>query len=513
MKFYNINYYSNILKNHNLLVKSHIIDDDKLIENITYNSKETSDLTLFACKGATFKSEYLDQSVENGILCYLSEVEYKTSSPVSYIIVNDIRKAMAIVANEFYDKAYEKLNLIGITGTKGKSTTAYYVKYILDEYLNSINEKPCGILSSIDKFDGVIFEESTLTTPESFVLHKHFHNAVTSGLKYFVMEVSSQALKYDRVTGVTFDVTAFLNISEDHISPVEHSDFNDYFSSKLKLFSMSKNTIINLDCDNSKEIQEHSKNCPNVTGFTFNHDNCNNPLANLIGKDLKKHDNLIKFNTSSNKFSNLNSPNDFALSMPGLFNAENAMTAIGIAQALDIPLNFIKDGLLKARSKGRMELFNNSNNSIIAIVDYAHNKLSFDKLYNSTIQEYEGYQIYTVFGCPGGKAYNRREELGLLSGQYSTSVYLTNEDCGYDDIEEINDQIKQFILKSNKDCNCFSIHDRGLAIQTAILDAKNSNKKTIILITGKGAETRQKIKSEYVPCKSDIDYVVEFINN
>ncbi len=508
MKFYPINYYCDILEKHGLLVKSHILDFDKLIQNITYNSKETSNLTLFACKGATFKKDYLDQSVNNGILCYLSEIEYETPTPVSYLIVNDIRKAMAIVADTFYDKAYEKLNLIGITGTKGKSTTAYYVKYILDEYLQSLGEKPCGILSSIDKYDGVILEESTLTTPESFVLHKHFHNAVTSGLKYFVMEVSSQALKYHRVTGITFDVTAFLNISEDHISPVEHSDFNDYFSSKLKLFSMSKNTIINLDCDNSKEVQENSKNCPNVIGFTFDEKNFENPLANLIGSNLKKDNNLTCFSAISNKFSLLDTNQVFALTMPGLFNAENAMTAIGISLTLNIPLNFIKEGLLKARSKGRMELFSNKDNSVIAIVDYAHNKLSFDKLYKSTIQEYKGYEIITVFGCPGGKAYNRREELGLLSGQYSTKVYLTNEDCGYDDIEEINNQIKQYILKSNPDCLYYSIHDRGEAIKTAIEDA---NKNTVILITGKGAETRQKIKSEYVPCKSDIDYVMEYI--
>lgn len=509
MKFFPIEHYADILQEHGLLIKKNILKDNVLVENITYNSKDTAPLTMFACKGATFKKEYLDQSINNGILCYLSEVEYETTTTINFLIVNDIRKAMAIVADVFYNKSYEKLHLIGITGTKGKSTTAYYVKYIIDEYMHSIGEKPCGILSSIDKYDGVIFEESTLTTPESFVLHKHFHNAVTSGLKYFVMEVSSQALKYDRVTGINFDVTAFLNISEDHISPIEHSDFEDYFSSKLKLFSMSKNTIINLDCDCSLEIQDNSKNCPNVLGYTFNKENYDNPLANLIGYDLRKENELTCFDVQSNKLTDLTEKQKFALSMPGLFNAENAMTAIGISLILDIPLNFIKDGLLKARSKGRMELFSNKDKSVIAIVDYAHNKLSFEKLYQSTLEEYKGYEIITVFGCPGGKAFNRRKELGLLSGQYSNQVYLTNEDCGYDDIEEINDEIKKYILQSNKNCICYSIHDRGDAIKSAI---NNANKNSVILITGKGAETRQKIKNEYVPCKSDIEYVQEYLN-
>lgn len=501
MKIYSVDYYVELLENEGLLVNSIIVNSQQTIENITYNSKETKELTLFACKGAAFKEEYLTQAVGNNIACYLSEVEYQTAKPVNALIVNDIRKAMAVVANEFYDKAYQKLELIGITGTKGKSTTAYYVKYILDEYLSSIGEKPTGILSSIDTYDGIIFEESTLTTPESFVLHKHFHNAVESGLKYFVMEVSSQALKYDRVTGVEFDVTAFLNISEDHISPVEHSNFNDYFNSKLKLFAMSKNTVINLDADCSEEIQAHSKNCPNVIGLTFD----NHPQAKLIGTNLRKQNNLTCFEVTSIEF-NLNQ--DFTLTMSGLFNSENALTAIGITSLLNIPLNFIKDGLHKARSKGRMELFANNDNTVVAIVDYAHNKLSFEKLYQSTIEEYKGWEIVTVFGCPGGKAYNRREELGLLSGKYSTKVYLTNEDCGYDDIEEINQEIKKYILQANKDCTCFSIHDRGEAIKTAIENAKPN---TIILITGKGAETRQKIKSEYVPCRSDIDYVEEYI--
>lgn len=507
MKFYSIQYYAGLLKEQGLLTKSKIITPDQKIENITYDSKETTDLTLFACKGVAFKKDYLDQAINNNIVCYLSEIEYETPE-INVLIVNDIRKAMAIVADVFYNKAYEKLKLIGITGTKGKSTTAYYVKYILDEYLSSIEEKPCGILSSIDKYDGVIFEESTLTTPESFVLHKHFHNAVKSGLKYFVMEVSSQALKYDRVTGVTFDVTAFLNISEDHISPVEHSDFDDYFSSKLKLFSMSKNTIINLDIDYSSEVQSKSKDCPNVIGFTLNSDN-NNSFNKLTSCNVRKENNLTCFDVTSTEFDNLKTTQEFALSMPGLFNVENALTAIGITSLLDIPLNFIKKGLLKARSKGRMELFSNNDNSIIAIVDYAHNKLSFEKLYQSTIEEYKNWEIITVFGCPGGKAYNRREELGLLAGQYSSKVYLTNEDCGYDDVEEINKEISKFILKSNKNCEIHSIYERGDAIQSAI---KNASSKTVILITGKGAETRQKIKSEYVPCRSDIDYVQEYIN-
>lgn len=152
------------------------------------------------------------------------------------ILVTDIRKTMALLANRFYNEAWEQLNLIGITGTKGKSTTTYYVKYILDHYLSASGKPPCAILSGIDVDDGVISEESHLTTPEAVMLHRHFRNAVDSGREFLTMEVSSQALKYDRTAGVVFDVGCYLNVAEDHISPIEHCDFDDYFESKLRLF-------------------------------------------------------------------------------------------------------------------------------------------------------------------------------------------------------------------------------------------------------------------------------------
>ena len=174
---------------------------------------------------------------------------YETNVPVSYLIVNDIRSAMALIADLFFDRAYQKLTLIGITGTKGKSTTAFYIKYILDEYLQSIGEKTSAIVSSIDIYDGRVMKPAVLTTPEAFELHQHFDNAVQSGIRYFEMEVSSQALKYKRVEGVQFDTGVFLNISEDHISPNEHSNFEDYFSSKLKLFSQCRRAVVNLNSD------------------------------------------------------------------------------------------------------------------------------------------------------------------------------------------------------------------------------------------------------------------------
>lgn len=491
MKIYSINSYVEALDEAGLLTDYDIKDKTLAIEHITYNSKDTKPYSLFTCKGAAFKKDYLDEAVDNQIACYLSEKIYDTNVPVSHIIVSDIRKAMAIVAYMFYDCPYNKLNLVGITGTKGKSTTAYYLKYIIDEYMQSLFKKPCGIISSIDTYDGISLFESHLTTPEAYELHNHFDNAVSSGLEYMVMEVSSQALKYDRVYGVGFDICVFLNISEDHISPIEHSDFDDYFSSKLKIFEQTKTAIVSLSSDHIDTVLEQAKKCQKIitTG-------CNNS-ADLYCYEIKKVESDTHFRVKSENFDE-----EFVLTMPGLFNVDNALCAIAVALEYNIPLSTIKDGLFKARSSGRMEVFSTKDNSVIVIVDYAHNKLSFETLYKSTLEEYKGRKITTVFGCPGGKAYNRRKELGKLAGQYSNSVYLTMEDPAFEATGDISADIKKHI--QNPSCKCHIVDDRGDAIKAAILDAQPNS---IVLVTGKGNEARQKIGSEYVECKTDIEYV------
>ncbi|WMJ22218.1 UDP-N-acetylmuramoyl-L-alanyl-D-glutamate--2,6-diaminopimelate ligase [Paludicola sp. MB14-C6] len=495
MKVYSIPSYIEMLNEEGLLVESKVVDPTIAIEHITYNSKDTKPYTLFACKGASFKKDYLDEAVDHDIACYLSETKYDTNKPVSYLIVSNIRKAMALVADAFYDQAYSKLNLIGITGTKGKSTTSYYIKYIFDEYLQSVGKKPSGIVSSIDVYDGIIKKEAHLTTPEAFELHEHFDNAVKSGIEYFEMEVSSQALKYDRVLGVTFDVSVFLNISEDHISPIEHSDYNDYLNAKLKIFNQCKLAVVNLNTDDKERVLKAAKQSPLQTTFGYVEN------ADYYGYNIKKENDAITFMCKGKNFNS-----QFKLTMPGLFNVENALAAIAVCDYYHIPLEHIQNGLAKARSSGRMEIFSTPDQSVIAIVDYAHNKLSFEKLYQSTLEEYKGRKIITVFGCPGGKAYNRRVELGDLSGKYSNKVYLTAEDPAYESVNDISKEIEKYVTKHP--CECFLIDDRGEAIQAAILEAEPNS---IILITGKGNETRQKIGSTYVPCPTDSDYAKQFL--
>ncbi len=466
-------------------------DENISVNYISYNSKDMKEGTLFYCKGAHFKAEFLLDAVSKGAVAYVSEKEYETDIPC--ILVSDIRESLHLSACFFYNNCFEKLNLVGITGTKGKSTTAYFIKYIIDEYLAEQGKGPSAILSSIDSYDGVINEESHLTTPEPFELHKSFNNAVNTGIEYFTMEVSSQALKYGRVTGVQFDIGCYLNIGIDHISAIEHPDFDDYFKSKMKLFSQCKTAIVNLDSDKSEEVLKYAENADELITFSRKDKN-----ADVYAYDIHKEGSDTVFNVKSHKMERT-----MILSIPGLFNVENALCAIAVAEKLEIPEEYIYVGLIKARSSGRMEVYENANKTVTAIVDYAHNKLSFETLFSSVREEYPGRKISIVYGCPGDKALIRRKDLGEASGRLADMSYITEEDPGEEPVEKISKEIAGYIESVGGKYKI--INDRGQAIRTAI---EESGENSVILITGKGNETRQKRGLEYVECPTDVDYAV-----
>ncbi|HJF95251.1 MAG TPA: UDP-N-acetylmuramoyl-L-alanyl-D-glutamate--2,6-diaminopimelate ligase, partial [Lachnoclostridium phocaeense] len=232
--------------------------------------------------------------------------------------------------------------------------------------------------------------------------------------------------------------------------------------------------------------------------FTFS---TKNPEADFYAYNIRKDGHETLFSVKCADFDE-----EFVLTMPGLFNVENALGVIAAATKLGIPREYIHSGLERARSSGRMELYASRDKTKIAIVDYAHNKLSFEKLFSSMKEEYPDYGIVSIFGCPGKKALIRRRDLGTVAGQYAKKVYLVAEDPGYEPVADISADIAQYVKAQN--CPYEMIEDRGEAIKDAI---ESSEGKTLFLITGKGAETRQKYGSDYLDCPSDVDYVKKYL--
>lgn len=497
MKYYKMQEYAKALKEQGTLAEYEFYGkEDTQITNLTYNSKEADKGTAFICKGAAFKPMYLREAVEKGAVLYISEKIFELDGNVPYILVKDIRQAMSVLANLFYNKPWEDLTVIGVGGTKGKSTSAYYMKAVVDDYMEAEKKKTSAVISSIDIYDGLKTIESHITTPEAVELQRYLRNALNCGIEYAEMEVSSQALKYHRVDDMEFDAAIFLNVSEDHISPIEHEDFEDYFSSKMLMFEKTKIAVVNLDADYIERILEASKKAKEVVTFSTK-----DSSADFCAYDIHKVGNETRFSVKCSEFDE-----EFILTMPGLFNVENALGVIAAAVKLGIPLEYIHSGLLRARSNGRMELYASEDKKILAIVDYAHNKLSFEKLFSSMKEEYPDYQIVSIFGCPGKKALIRRRDLGTVAGQYSKKVYLAAEDPGYEPVEDISKEIAKYVEAQG--CSYEIIEDRGEAIKAAIESAEG---KTLLLVTGKGGETRQKYGSEYIDCPSDVEYVEKYL--
>lgn len=497
LTYYPLGDYIQLLQKKNLLLSSAGAPLTREVSLVSCDSRNVVPGTLFICKGAHFKAEFLHAAKESGAFAYLADKPYEDVD-LPCIQVNDVRRSMALLADFYYNHPSAKLNVVGITGTKGKSSTTYYLKYIFDEYLAAKQQTPSGIVSSIETYDGVEKFESHLTTPEPLDLERHFANGVDTGMKYMTMEVSSQALKYDRVQNVEFAAAVFLNIGMDHISPIEHPDFEDYFSSKLRIFAQASAACVNLDCDHADRVLEAArKSCPRMITFSRR-----DPSATIFGSQVRKAGGDILFRVKTPRYSR-----EFRLTMPGLFNVQNALAALAVCEALGIPEQYAFAGLMKARVPGRMEVYTNADEKISAIVDYAHNRLSFETLFQSVKEEYPGKRIVTVFGCPGYKAYDRRRDLGEISGRYSDLVILTEEDAGEEPVEDICRDIAQYV--EGEGCDYTIVPDRGEAIRQAVM---SSQEPTVILLTGKGAETRQKRGIEYIDCPSDVDYAKQYLH-
>ena len=460
------------LKENNLLISYD--DVSASIDYVSYNSKDVKKNTLFVCKGVEFKKEYLEEAILKGASVYISEKKYDVSA--FGIIVSNVRSALSIISSMFYT---DDLFKIGITGTKGKTTVNYFIHNILKHHLGY---EP-GIIATHKYYDGNGWGENELTTPESLELHKYFHNMTLNNLKYVSMEVSSQAVFHSRVFGMHFDIGAFLNISEDHISPLEHKNFEKYFNCKVGFLKLCDKIVLFKHTDYYEEVLENISDKEVIT-YGYND-------ADYIIRNVEFNDN-ISFEVFDGKNTEL-----YEINMLGRFNVVNATCAIVIAKLLGVSYENICKGLLETSVSGRMNLI--SGGVCPIIIDYAHNKLSAEALYKSLKADFPDKKIKVLFGCPGNKGFNRRKEMGTLAGEYASYVYLTAEDPGNSTVKEICEDISKYIEKYHH--NYEIIEDRKEAISKAISDATSDD---VLVLMGKGDENYQIIGNEFVPYETDM---------
>lgn len=469
---------------------------DHRFSHLSYSSADVTPDTFFICKGAAFKEEYLRDAIAKGAGVYLAQSLYE-GVDCPHILVSDIRKAMSLVSIAFYQKAYRNFRVVGLTGTKGKTTTTYFMKNILDAFCRR-NPQLCAaqksaVLSTVEVDTGIEHHEAHLTTPESPDLQRYFAQTRDSGLPFLTMEVSSQAYKLSRVYGMDFDIGMFLNIGEDHIGPLEHTDFEDYFSCKLQLMEHCRTAIVNREMDHAQRVLEHARaHAQRVLTFgkletaDLDDDDC------WILRDIQKEEQGFTFTTSHGL-----EQDSWRIRMAGRFNVENALAAILAAKALGVDDQSIREGLLQNEVQGRMNLF--EKDGVTVLVDYAHNFLSFQKLYESLKADYPGQRIVVVVGCPGGKAQLRRRDIGTLSGQNADYLYLTAEDPQFEDVRSICEEIASFVKPYGTPYEI--IEDRAQAVEKAITTAQKGD---VIVLAAKGEEVYQKVRGEYVYYESDL---------
>ncbi|PLS31650.1 UDP-N-acetylmuramyl-tripeptide synthetase [Bifidobacterium margollesii] len=493
-----------IIQNDHWSLDPHRFDDaDTPFEDVTYDTRTVKPGSLLFCKGR-FRSEYLDGIDDKGLAAYVSQTDLSSATHAAGLIVDDVQKAMSLLSAEFYGRPQDHLTVIGITGTKGKTTTNYFTQAVL----NAFNGGRTALFSSVDNcVDGHTYVESDLTTPESLDAFRMMRQAVDNGMTHLVMEVSSQAYKVNRVYGLTFDVAAFLNISPDHISPIEHPTFEDYFHCKRRIVVNARRLVLGADCAHADLIREDAAaaGVPVSTFALHNGGRNHGTPADVIAWPLDDaHD---AYEIAANGL-DLGS---FRLSLDGDFNYLNAAAAVALVQAAGFDTHDPKalealHAMESVHIAGRMEQFRDTESNTLAIVDYAHNFASVNALLDFVEERYgdEHPRITLVTGSAGDKAMDRRKEIVQASQHRIDRLILTFEDTDTEPVIDICRQMLGYVTDPNLETSI--ILDRTEAIETGIAEARghaDDGRLNVILVIGKGEEQWVKDHGRHVPYEGD----------
>ena len=453
------------------------------IKGLESNSKNIKEGYLFvAIKGFSVDGhKYIESAIANGATAVMVQEDcdlktIKIPENVTIVMAKDTREALAITANNFYDEPSKKFKLIGVTGTKGKTTTTYMIKEILEKAGKNV-----GLIGTIATYiNGKKLKDSDRTTPESLELQRLFSKMVEEKVEVVVMEVSSQSLKLHRVDGCDFDIVLFTNFSEDHISANEHPDMEDYFQSKLKLFKMCKTGIVNTDDLHGAKIP---RLFPESDITTYGIDN----YAKVLAKDITITNSYVDFKV---KITDRNER--VKTGIPGRFSVYNSLAAICVAQKFGISPEQVKEALLEVRVPGRSELVDNKL-EIPIMIDYAHSPESLQNILQA-VKSYTRGRVISVFGCGGDRDKTKRPIMGEISGRIADYTFITSDNPRTEKPEDITAQIEEGIKKTKGKYSV--VVDRVEAIKQAI---KMANKRDIIVLAGKGHEPYQEINGKKYP--------------
>lgn len=465
---------------------------DRDVVNIMYDSRKIENDCLFvALVGYNVDGhKYIESAIDNGASVIVVQNDVDIDKDVTVIKVKNTRNALAIMSSNYFGNPSSKVTMIGITGTKGKTTTTFMIKKILEE-----SNKKVGIIGT----NGVYYNDVKYlidnTTPESYEIHSYLKEMVDNNIEYVVMEVSSQALKFNRVDGIVYDYGVFTNLTHDHISDFEHPTMDDYIESKAKLFKICKHGVLNIDDNNyNKMIEDASCDI-----FTFGY----NDKADIWIKDVELIHEGKNIGISMSLGGKINDV--VKVSTPGKFSSYNALCAISVCHLIGASVDDIKRALINFSVKGRVEPVPIGNRKTF-IIDYAHNGVSMESIL-TTMRGYNPKRLITIFGCGGNRSKDRRYEMGKVSGTLADLSIVTSDNPRYENPDDIiNDILSTLKVTGGK---YVTISDRREAIKYAI---DNSEEGDIILLLGKGHEDYQEIKGVKHHF-DDREVVEEILNN
>lgn len=450
-------------------------DDNINIENVCYDNRKVANNDLFICvKG--FKVDghsFIEDAKKRGAVALIVSEDIDIEG-ITVIKVEDTRKALAIVSSNFFGNPKEKIKLLGVTGTNGKTTSAFIMKSILEKAGYKV-----GLIGTIANYIGDKKIETERTTPESYELHELFNQMVNEGVDYCIMEVSSHSLELDRVYGLEFEVGIFTNLTRDHLD--FHKTFENYYNAKFKLFERSKVSVINLDDEYGMQVSEDAKRLE-TKKMTFS-----------IKKDSEFKATEIKMSEKGSEFKLElnNNVEDFKINIPGEYNIHNALGTILMAYALNIDIEAIKEGISNIVIPGRCEMVAKDRNlPYNIIIDYAHTPDGLENIL-STIKGFTKSRIITVVGCGGDRDKVKRPQMGKIACDMSDIAIITSDNPRTEEPMSIIEDIIRPLDNKNFEV----IESRYDAIERAMNIAKEGD---VVLIAGKGHETYQILKDKTI---------------